>query len=500
MTSTTALAVPAAGGSSLVADASGTPRPVNGAISGPQTTSVPGWADPADEFPVLAEVPELAGLLATLRQVDRLIASAIESIIRLQDASVAETVTGVALEQWLLIVARRTGTDRRMLLTCAQVCRRLPGLLDALSQGRVSWSQLRTLVLQVDKLPRASDQQLDDALVQVIDQSETADPDRLGSLAAWLIADLAPSTTPEPADSEPAEFLALQPRLDGSGGRFFDEAGPQAFAILENATNPGPPPVATGRRFGYAHDPDTSRHLAETTGRRRLARLIEQLDTADRSNTRKVPTLLVVAELDTLCDRDQAPARLLHHLAGGRMLLDSAAARRLTDQRGADLRTIVIDDRGGVVGIGRQHRVPTGWLSHATLALHDTCTEPGCTTAALSCDLDHARPWHPTRPHDPPGPTDIDNLAPLCRPANRTKDTDGWHCTQTTNGTRTWHHPRSGLTVTTSPTSTRPRWLPRPRAEAPADAPDHRPRAGPIDGEARASPHEGTGQPAPVPF
>ena len=80
-------------------------------------------------------------MLESLRQVDRLIASAIASIIRLQDAEVAETATGIPLEQWLLLVARRTGSDRRMLLTTAEVCRRLPALLEAFVQAKVSWGR-----------------------------------------------------------------------------------------------------------------------------------------------------------------------------------------------------------------------------------------------------------------------------------------------------------------------------------------------------------------------
>jgi hypothetical protein len=164
------------------------------------------------------------------------------------------------------------------------------------------------------------------------------------------------------------------------------------------------------------------------------------------------------------------------------MYLNAAAARRLIDQRGADLRTTILDDTGQVVGIGRRHRVPPGWLTDGLLALHDTCSEPGCTTAALSCQTDHARPWHPARPGDLPGRTDVDNLAPLCTSANRTKETDGWTCTQTADGTRTWRHQRSGLTATTIPTGTRPRWLTHVAStDPPGDPPGEPPPRYPTD-------------------
>ncbi|GGI08558.1 hypothetical protein [Egicoccus halophilus] len=116
------------------------PRQREAPATGPTSDPADTVSDPAGTVsaggvalnsPVLAEAPLLGQLLATLRQVDRLIADAIDTIVELQDTELAETVTGVPLEQWLLIVARRTGTDRRMLLTTADVCRRLPALRHA---------------------------------------------------------------------------------------------------------------------------------------------------------------------------------------------------------------------------------------------------------------------------------------------------------------------------------------------------------------------------------
>ena len=75
------------------------------------------------------------------------------------------------------------------------------------------------------------------------------------------------------------------------------------------------------------------------------------------------------------------------------------------------------------------------------------------------CELDHAGPWHPVRPEDVPGRTDIDQLAPLCRRDNAGKERDGWSATQKAHGTRRWHHQRSGFTIRTLPAT----WRPPPR-------------------------------------
>jgi hypothetical protein len=100
--------------------------------------------------------------------------------------------------------------------------------------------------------------------------------------------------------------------------------------------------------------------------------------------------------------------------------------------------------------------------------------------AARICDTDHATPYSAN------GPTDIDNLAPLCATDNRAKEPDGWHCHQHPDGRRTWTHKPTGLTTTTIPST----WTP------PDDGP-----APPSDGEDRAPPDtdDGDGDRAPPP-
>jgi hypothetical protein len=167
------------------------------------------------------------------------------------------------------------------------------------------------------------------------------------------------------------------------------------------------------------------------------------------------PQVLVRVDLHTLLDRDHMPAELLTHLTGGKLWLDADSARQLTDARGADLRAIVLDTSGRVVGVGRRRRFAPGWLTDATLALHDTCSHPGCRTAARRCDIDHARPWNPTDLKRPPGRTDVDQLAPLCEHHNHRKEADGWRVEQSADGSRRWVHPRSGLATTTRPATWR---------------------------------------------
>jgi hypothetical protein len=172
-------------------------------------------------------------------------------------------------------------------------------------------------------------------------------------------------------------------------------------------------------------------------------------------------------------------ATLLTTMTGGKLWLAADTARRLADTHGTTLR-LVIHDHNRVVGVGRKTEKVPGWLAEATLALHDTCTAPGCKVAARVCDTDHAMPYSAD------GPTDIDNLAPLCATDNRAKEPDGWHCHQHPDGRRTWTHKPTGLTTTTIPAT----WTP------PGDGP-----APPSDGKDRAPPDtdDGDGDRAPPP-
>jgi hypothetical protein len=469
------------------------------------TPRIDDGADPVvASLPVLDEVPELAAALEVARRIDRLVADLVGRLLDLQAHDVAEHTTGVPLEQWLAIVGRRTGADRRMLLTTCEVLRRLPSLRAAfLSDGSVSWAQVRSLALRVERLPRHLDDRLDAELARAIEGTADADPDALGNAISWVLGALDPG--PQQAEqrvAEDHEFFAMQPRLDGSGGRVWGEFGPVGFATLDAVLHdPGDRPAGRTRAgFGHDPDPDAAREAATSAGRARAARLLELLEVgaatvagASRSTAATAGTdpivgtgavddagaregaeagdrehgptpskpgrsLLVRVELATLLDRSALPATLLTTLTGGRMWVDAPTARRLADEREVDLRLVVVDDTGAVVGVGRKQRYAPGWLRDATLALHDTCSAPGCRVAARLCQVDHARPWTP-RTDRGPGRTDIDQLAPLCGTDNHDKEAAGWRVAQHPDGSRTWHHPRTGLTTRTMPAT----WRPPPR-------------------------------------
>ncbi|MBG0738200.1 DUF222 domain-containing protein [Paeniglutamicibacter antarcticus] len=76
-----------------------------------------------------------------------------------------------------------------------------------------------------------------------------------------------------------------------------------------------------------------------------------------------------------------------------------------------------------------------------------TCRFPGCTRQARFTDTDHTIPW-------PKGPSQIENLACLCKRHHKLKHKMGWKVSQTGNGILTWKAP-SHQTYTTHPKDTR---------------------------------------------
>ena len=124
-----------------------------------------------------------------------------------------------------------------------------------------------------------------------------------------------------------------------------------------------------------------------------------------------------------------------------------STARELLDIAGETLR-IAVDEQGAVVAVDRPaspaafalapaiedlgtdaYRIPAR-LRRFVQARDRTCTFPGCTTTAVTSDLDHRVPW-------PTGPTSADNLHCLCRRHHRAKQAV-FTVTLAPDGTTVW--------------------------------------------------------------
>jgi hypothetical protein len=84
---------------------------------------------------------------------------------------------------------------------------------------------------------------------------------------------------------------------------------------------------------------------------------------------------------------------------------------------------------------------PSARLARLVRVRDRSCRFPGCTIAAVFCDIDHVHPW-------PTGPTSAENLMCLCRRHHRVKQRPGWRVVLAADGTATWTDPTGRLRTT----------------------------------------------------
>jgi len=423
-------------------------------------------------------------LLAKARQIDRLQADIVGLTAQLQGSSEDLEHTGIAAETWLAVEARMTRTDRRMLATVAEHLSRLPLAAREFTRGGLSWSQVRTIVTMLVRDHKVCADEwdtVDAAIASAVGQAAADDPDEVVRLVRdWLHARRPATLEEAEAEAHEGRFLALQPKLDGAGLRFWGETDTAGAALLESITRTNLDQLTDGDgltpvgRMGRARHDQLMAHLAPSAN-------------TGNGGQPQPASALVTMDYQTMVGLSQTNAELLVALTGGRLKVSAPTARRLLAD-GFDARMIMLDETGQILGVGRRTRQPPDWLRDALLARDATCTHPLCERSGVTCQADHAQPWWPTRDGDQPGETDINNLALVCGPHNRAKEQDGWRVIGNPDGSRTWHHPRSGLTFTTQPSTQRlPPSDPPPRA-------DHPPRP---STEHWPSPPSGADPPAP---
>ncbi len=70
---------------------------------------------------------------------------------------------------------------------------------------------------------------------------------------------------------------------------------------------------------------------------------------------------------------------------------------------------------------------PPPWMRELVILRDRHCVFPWCARDARTCDLDHTTPYVPPDDGGPPGQTNPQNLAPLCRRHHNAKTHGRWH-------------------------------------------------------------------------
>ncbi len=166
-----------------------------------------------------------------------------------------------------------------------------------------------------------------------------------------------------------------------------------------------------------------------------------------------------VTEVQVLVDYDTLVNGLHEHgiseTVDGIPLPVSAIRRMCCD---ADIIPTVLDGDGRTLDVGRTKRTATPEQRQALAAMHATCAHPHCNMPFNACRIHHVDWW--TRDL---GPTDLDNLIPVCEHHHHQVHEGGWGLTMTPDRVANWTRP-DGTTYWTGITTDRQTTVSSPAA------------------------------------
>ncbi len=125
----------------------------------------------------------------------------------------------------------------------------------------------------------------------------------------------------------------------------------------------------------------------------------------NNQNRRSRGTVDIQVDLTTLAGLTENPGELAGY---GPVIAD--IARQVTDeQTDSEWRYTITNDEGQVIPTEPPGDDPPPTQKRQVEAENPTCVFPGCRNPAAECDIDHNQEWSEG------GPTEVENLAPLCR-------------------------------------------------------------------------------------
>lgn len=236
---------------------------------GVSTTGAAANQAPA-EHEMAASPDDLAELVSTVAEIERLQAQATVLAGRLAGSGVAEREEGLPLDLLLAAEARMTGADRHMLITAGQVLETMPRLAGAQRAGRVSWSEVRHVVCAVRRRSRADRAVIDGRIAETLaGEGATHDPDAFVAAVDAAVDELVSRQALERREQrgEVANRLWAQPGFDGRVCGGFDYDAVSGATVL-NA-------IAAQQGAPVADEPEREPHVPTPQQRSAAAALVE---------------------------------------------------------------------------------------------------------------------------------------------------------------------------------------------------------------------------------
>ncbi|MBW3604433.1 MAG: HNH endonuclease [Actinobacteria bacterium] len=479
-----------------------------------------------------ADADGLDAAATLLQAMDRLIAVVI-GVLQAADHDEVIATHGLTRDSWLRAVAGRTGADAGMLLAAAERLAEMPAVSTWFRHGVLSWGVVRAIVLAIRNLTGEQRAWVDATLAQDRDRMLRLDGDQLAAAVDGLVNDARADLHRDRERSGLARrWLTIQPRLDGTAdiyGTLDPETAAAALSAFAATTIDHDQPHddsdddgATGRdgnevraerrasnvdrfkalceqrltRRGHPDDRDRGEHdSGEPVG----DAIVDggdgtDVDGADAAGTAPAsggtcrhcgsapstarPLLLVIADLDAL-DPDvvgSGTARLIWATSRAPVELTPQAAQRLSCD--ATLRTVITDGTQ-ILGVTAAHPKVSAKLRAAVIARDGGCRFPACTQPVDVCDIHHVVPVVQG------GPTELANLALVCRDHHHAIHDSAWQVTLHDDATVTFT--RRNVTLTSQPrVGQHPRRVDPPPAGRPRRHRTTRPTRQPPDRESPA--------------
>ncbi len=216
--------------------------------------------------------------------------------------------------------------------------------------------------------------------------------------------------------------------------RFSGQLDPERYEILHTAIDD-----ATATLARQADEPTSKdANLA-------AAALISLLEGGDGVRRPGRPLVTVVVDADTVAVGPHPNS--IRQTANGSPVPPETIHRHLCD---AQVRTVVLDELGVPLNVGRKYRTATDGQWTAIKALYASCAWDCCDRPISWCQLHHIHEW------EQGGPTDLCNLVPLCSQHHHQVHEGQWTIKMLPDRALKIYQPDGVLSATVKPPTRRP--------------------------------------------
>jgi len=346
---------------------------------------------------------------------------------------------------------QRSEREARAVTDRADVCAQMPGFESALAAGSVSAGHLDAIARATAKLDDTGRARLAASADNYLDQATRSNVDAFERAMRKEAAAINAATAGDTA----AEELVSQ-RRRSNVKRWIDKVTGMHHTLLE--LDPlRDAEIWTAIDAQLATDRAADGNANTAWSELRVQSVVNAINSSGSPERR--PEVNVLVSFERLVD--QASVRGVCETIDGIALPVSTVRRLCCD---ADVFPTVLGADGEALDVGRTRRTATRSQRRALAAMHRSCVHPDCSIGFDACRIHHVRFW--TEHH---GPSDLDNLIPLCERHHHAVHDGGWGLTMTPDRVATWTRPDGESTIRAPPLT-----APTGRAHARHSLPDER--------------------------